>query len=86
MTERTRLVFCGVQLVGCTIGMVGNPLLWLAGNLLLFPGLQLAIALDAMLNRVPTPVVRIAVTVACNTIFWFACSAAWLKLRGKQQV
>ncbi len=90
MTGRTRLVFwlvfCGVQLLGWIFLNVRDMFAWLGGVLLLFPGFLLAIALDAILNRVPTLVVRFAVTVACNAIFWFACSAAWRKLRGNHQV
>lgn len=102
MTRRTRLVFwlvfCAVQLAGWNLlsfadyfgrGVSQSPFVafpWLAGVLLLFPGFPLAIALDDILHRVPNLIVRLLVTVACNAIFWFACSAAWRKLRGKHQV
>ena len=97
MTRRTRLVFwlvfCAVQLAGWNLlsfadyfgaGISQSPFVafpWLAAVLLLFPGFLLAAALN-----VPTLIVRLLVTVTCNAIFWFACSAAWRKLRGKHQV
>jgi hypothetical protein len=95
------VVFCGVQLLGCSLvgfaslmgqGTSQSPLVmfpWLAGFLLLLPGDLLAIALDDRLNRVPTFTVRFLVTLACNAIFWVACSLVWRiwrKLRHKHQV
>ena len=91
-------MFCAVQLLGWIFlsfadyfgaGISQSPFVmfpWLAGVLLLLPGFPLAIALDDILNRAPTLIDRFLVTVACNAIFWFACSAAWRKLRGKHQV
>ena len=83
MNKRTWLVFCAVQLIGWIPGSFAspetqNPFVMfpvLAGELLLFPGFFVAIALDDILNRAPTLGVRFAVTVACNVIFWVACSA-----------
>jgi hypothetical protein len=92
------LIFCAAQLLGWILvnlasaaGHVGSqsPFVavpWLAGVVLLFPGFALAVALDEYLNRVPTLFIPFLVTVACNAIFWVACSAAWRKLRGKRQV
>ena len=99
MTRGTRLVFwlafCAVQLAGWNLlsfadyvgaGDSQSPFVMfteLAGVLLLFPGFLLAAELG------PDLIVRLLVTVACNAIFWFACSAAcsaaWRKLRGKHQ-
>ena len=87
MNKRTWLVFCAVQFIGWILGdfasLLGqaetqNPFVMfpvLAGELLLFPGFFVAIALDDILNRAPTLGVRFAVTVACNAVFWVACSA-----------
>lgn len=87
MTGRRRLAFFfGVQLLGLICGTVRGMFTWLASVLLLFPGFLLAVAFSDILNRVPTPVrlaVNVGVTVACNALFWFACSAAWRRLRDK---
>ena len=101
MTRRTRLVFwiafCAVQLAGWNLGGIQSyigttdsqsPFVLfteLTGILLLFPGFPLVAT-----QLGPNLIVRFLVTVACNAIFWFACSAAcsaaWRKLRGKHQV
>ena len=101
MTRRTWLVFCAVQLLGWILfsfakyygaGFSQSPLVafsWLAAILLFLPGDLLVMALDETLNRVPNALVRPLVMVACNAVFWFACSAVWRiwrKLRDRHQL
>jgi hypothetical protein len=88
VTRRTWLVFCAVQLLGCVfvilarlIGLEGS-LRSAAGLLLLLPGILLVTPLALTLFRVTPVGVLLITTVACNAIFWVACSVAWRKLRG----
>ena len=104
VTRRTWLVFCAIQLLGILLGNLArllgltdtqSPFVMfpvLAGWVLLLPGFAVAVALNNIPNRVPAPIVRFLVSfpgmVACNAIFWFACSAVWRiwrKLRSKHQ-
>lgn len=89
MKRRAWLVFCTVQLVGCTLASYGTlysesgfvRASWLSGFLLLFPGNLPALALEARFGHVPNGLIFFPVAVACNAILWVACSTAWRMLR-----